>query len=70
MAGGGFNVDEMKRQQQYMTMRAEQKLNERQKMDYTPETHRTKTPKDAIITIGVILGVALVLVLLSRGGII
>jgi hypothetical protein len=53
-----------------MTMRAEQKLNERQKMDYTPETHRTKTPKDAIITIGVILGVALVLVLLSRGGII
>jgi hypothetical protein len=70
MAGGGFNVDEMKRQQQFMTMRAEQKLNEQQKMDYTPEKHRTKTPKDAIITIGVILGVALVLVLLSRGGII
>ena len=69
MSVGGFNVDEMKRQQQFMQMQAEQKLSSQQKMDFDSYKTGRKSPKDAIITICIIAALALVVFLLARNGI-
>ena len=69
MAVGGFNVDEMKRQQQFMQMQAEQKLSSQQKMDFDSYKTKRKHPKDAVVTVCVVAALALVVFLLARNGI-
>ena len=66
---GGFNVDETKRQQQFMQMQAEQKLTSQQKMDFDSYNTKGKNPKDAIVALCVVLAFALVIFLLARNGI-
>lgn len=69
MSVGGFNVDEMKRQQQFMQMQAEQKLSSQQKMDFDSYKTKRKNPKDAVVTVCVVAALALVVFLLARNGI-
>lgn len=70
MSGGGINLEEQKRQQQYIQMRAEQQISSQQKLDYDSYRTKKKNPKDAIVTVCVVAGLVLILFLLARNGII
>ena len=70
MSGGGINLEEQKRPQQYIQMRAEQQISSQQKLDYDSYRNKKKNPKDAIVTVCVVAGLVLILFLLARNGII
>jgi len=66
---GGINFDEMKRQQEYMTMRAEQNLSKEHKMADPIKMRGRKDRKQALKAAAIFLGLILVLILLIRGGV-
>lgn len=65
----GINFDEMKRQQELVTLRATQNLSKNQKMIYEPEKRRKGDLKQAVKAAAILLGVVLGVMLLLRAGI-
>ncbi len=64
----GIDFELQKQQEQMMNMRAAQKLEKKQHMDFTGEK-RHKSKKDALTAAGIFLGLLFVLVLLIQGGV-
>lgn len=65
---GGIDFEEQKRQEQMLTMRQAQKLEQRQNMDFTG-ANRRKSKKDALAAAGIFLGLLFILALLIQGGV-
>lgn len=62
---GGINLDEQKRQQQFMVMQEQQKLEQIQKMDYSMKRKKRGNIKDMVVTVCIVLGLILVMILLN-----
>ncbi len=62
---GGINWDEQKRQQQFMVMQEQQKLEQNQKMDYSMKRKKRGNIKDMVVTVCIVLGLILVMILLN-----
>lgn len=67
---GGINFDEEKRRLQYMSMRAEQGINQHQSMDYNRETRSRGKKKraDLLKTIAIIAVIFVILFLVGESG--
>lgn len=65
----GLNFDEMKRQQELVTLRATQNLSKNQNMNYEPAKWKTGDLKQAVKAAAILLGVVLGVMLLLRAGI-
>ena len=65
----GLNFDEMKRQQELVTLRATQNLSKNQNMNYEPAKRKTGDLKQAVKAAAILLGVVLGVMLLLRTGI-
>ena len=65
----GLNFDEMKRQQELVTLRATQNISKNQKMNYEPAKRKTGDLKQAVKAAAILLGVVLGVMLLLRAGI-
>jgi hypothetical protein len=66
---GGINMDEEKRRLQYMQFQAEQKAANTQKLDFG-DKKQVKDRRQLLTTIAVVVALVLVLVLLSKSGVI
>ena len=65
----GLNFDEVKRQQELVTLRATQNLSKNQNMNYEPAKRKTGDLKQAVKAAAILLGVVLGVMLLLRSGI-
>ena len=65
----GLNFDEMKRQQELVTLRATQNLSKNQNMNYEPVQRKKGDLKQAVKAAAILLGVVLGVMLLLRAGI-
>jgi hypothetical protein len=65
----GLNFDEMKRQQELVTLRATQNISKNQNMNYEPAKRKTGDLKQAVKAAAILLGVVLGVMLLLRAGI-
>ena len=65
----GLNFDEMKRQQELVTLRATQNISKNQNMNYEPAKRKTRDLKQAVKAAAILLGVVLGVMLLLRSGI-
>lgn len=65
----GINFDEMKRQQELVTLRATQNLSKKQNMNYEPTKRKAGNLKQAIKAAAILLGVVLGVMVLFRSGI-
>lgn len=65
----GLNFDEMKRQQELVTLRATQNLSKNQNMNYEPVKREKRDLKQAVKAAAILLGVVLGVMLLLRAGI-
>ena len=65
----GLNFDEMKRQQELVTLRATQNLSKNQNMNYEPVKREKGDLKQAVKAAAILLGVVLGVMLLLRAGI-
>ncbi len=65
----GLNFDEMKRQQELVTLRATQNLSKNQNMNYESVKRKTGDLKQAVKAAAILLGVVLGVMLLLRTGI-
>ena len=65
----GLNFDEMKRQQELVTLRATQNISKNQNMNYEPAKRKTGDLKQAVKAAAILLGVVLGVMLLLRTGI-
>ena len=65
----GLNFDEMKRQQELVTLRATQNISKSQNMNYEPAKRKTGELKQAVKAAAILLGVVLGVMLLLRAGI-
>ena len=65
----GLNFDEMKRQQELVTLRATQNLSKNQNMNYEPVKRTKGDLKQAVKAAAILLGVVLGVMLLLRAGI-
>ena len=62
----GLNFDEMKRQQELVTLRATQNISKNQNMNYEPAKRKTGDLKQAVKAAAILLGVVLGVMLLLR----
>lgn len=65
----GINFDEMKRQQELVTLRATQNLSKTQKMEFEPAKRKKCDLKQAVKAAAILLGVVLGVMVLFRSGI-
>ncbi len=65
----GLNFDEMKRQQELVTLRATQNLSKNQNMNYESVKRKKGDLKQAVKAAAILLGVVLGVMLLLRAGI-
>ena len=65
----GLNFDEMKRQQELVTLRATQNLSKNQNMNYESAKRKKGDLKQAVKAAAILLGVVLGVMLLLRAGI-
>ena len=65
----GLNFDEMKRQQELVTLRATQNLSKNQNMNYESVKQKKGDLKQAVKAAAILLGVVLGVMLLLRAGI-
>ena len=65
----GINFDEMKRQQELVTLRATQNLSKTQKMEFEPAKRKKFDLKQAVKAAAILLGVVLGVMVLVRSGI-
>ena len=65
----GLNFDEMKRQQELVTLRATQNLSKNQNMNYESVKRKKGDLKQAVKASAILLGVVLGVMLLLRAGI-
>lgn len=65
----GINFDEMKRQQELVTLRATQNLSKKQNMNFGPAKRKTGDLKQAVKAAAILLGVVLGVMVLFRSGI-
>lgn len=65
----GLNFDEMKRQQELVTLRATQNLSKNQNMNYEPVKREKGDLRQAVKAAAILLGVVLGVMLLLRAGI-
>lgn len=61
----GINLDEQKRQQQFMNMKAQQQLEKTQHMDFSTKRKKQGNVKDLVVTICIVLGLLLLMILFS-----
>lgn len=66
---GGINIDEMKRQQELVTLRAIQKISQKQNLSYEASRRKTFDLGQAVKAAAILLGVGLGVMLLLRAGI-
>ena len=65
----GIDFDEMKRQQELVTLRAAQNLSKKQNMNFQPTKRKAGDLKQAVKAAAILLGVVLGVMLLLRAGI-
>ena len=65
----GINFDEMKRQQELVTLRATQKISQKQNLSYEAPRRKTFDLGQAVKAAAILLGLVLGVMLLFRAGI-
>ncbi len=65
----GINIDEMKRQQELVTLRATQNLSQKQNLNYEAPKRKAFDLGQAVKAAAILLGVVLGVMLLLRAGI-
>lgn len=65
----GINIDEMKRQQELVTLRATQNISQRQNLNYEAPKRKAFDLGQAVKAAAILLGVVLGVMLLIRAGI-